>query len=997
MDILCETCGIIYPELFQNEHFNSTIHNELFETFFVQTESAARCRLVTYVAGNVHDYYDVEEYLESLRENFVYLLRYFLQIHDSIKFNAFLECRFHKDNNLELRAFKTANQPVFSNSDLHEIYTSIVKKLINEIQDQEDRGSGWNLYSIVRLELRINRYEPISGGLRRRIKLPPFTRKSCVNPFRFYTTSVINHCCKNICFKLAVLGQVLHDRRIDIHNVSNYLKLKNNIYDWSGITFPVKLDDIPKFEQNNDISINVYGVNERLQRIFPMKVVSQRKRDHRDILFYKNHYSWIKNFSALVSRQILKKKKAKLYVCRRCFKHFYKRHELEDHEYIDYCVMNNSIIEQNTGFLKFKNYNHQLQIPYVIYLKLNFELQKTQTCIPSMDTSFLHPLGIYVPTGYQYTVLNKNTEIKTKVSDTINDLIESLARECRIIRLKYKRNYPPHSYQPHPPFVPGLLCHICECPITSDPVLDHDHLLETDNIRGYAHNKCNLNFRLPQFVPVVTEDLSKKNGTTLLKEIMRYQYRVAVVPYRQDVDRFLTINVFLNGKFKIRFIDQCQMFPGIRGMNTFEHIRSICFERYKLDMYYYATMGSFSFDAMLKKTNVSLELIDDPEMHKMLSSNIRGGLVTTLQNHSKGEYIYYFDVIGLYSKIMLDFPLPVDGYEWVQDPQNLLTADIKNDDAYILEVDLQYPTDCDHVIPLCPEFIGGRLKAIRRDKTNYVIHHQLLKLVLSMGMILKKVHRAVKFRESHWLRDYIKSNIQLRDKYNDNKPISDYFKCLSNIIYGKCCERVENRLNVHLLNSDPSKLMKLVKQSSFIDRSIVNEDHYSVYTRKRKVKINKPYSVAFAILDLAKAYMYHKLYVQMQMRLPKFDVIYHDTDCYVVKFKENPTDWLNKCDDIFHFGPGLGQVGKFRDKCEGNPIVEFIIVTNKVYSYSCANKYTHVGRNLPVDFNLEIYNKITEAINREKICRTYDRKINNQWYAVMVNKNVPCPNNITCI
>ena len=34
-------------------------------------------------------------------------------------------------------------------------------------------------------------------------------------------------------------------------------------YDWSGLKFPVAINEIDKFEKNNNISINVLGVKER--------------------------------------------------------------------------------------------------------------------------------------------------------------------------------------------------------------------------------------------------------------------------------------------------------------------------------------------------------------------------------------------------------------------------------------------------------------------------------------------------------------------------------------------------------------------------------------------------------------------------------------------------------------------------------------------------------------------------------------------------------------
>ena len=48
------------------------------------------------------------------------------------------------------------------------------------------------------------------------------------------------------------------------------------------------------------------------------------------------------------------------------------------------------------------------------------------------------------------------------------------------------------------------------------------------------------------------------------------------------------------------------------------------------------------------------------------------------------------------------------------------------------------------------------------DKTEYVIHIRNLKQALNHGLILKKVHRVIKFNQKGWLRPYIDMNTKLR-------------------------------------------------------------------------------------------------------------------------------------------------------------------------------------------------------------------------------------------
>ena len=63
------------------------------------------------------------------------------------------------------------------------------------------------------------------------------------------------------CFKWAVIAAENVGMK-DPQRVSNLRKFTNN-YEWSGLKFPVSIENIKDFEMNNDISINVLSVENR--------------------------------------------------------------------------------------------------------------------------------------------------------------------------------------------------------------------------------------------------------------------------------------------------------------------------------------------------------------------------------------------------------------------------------------------------------------------------------------------------------------------------------------------------------------------------------------------------------------------------------------------------------------------------------------------------------------------------------------------------------------
>ena len=107
--------------------------------------------------------------------------------------------------------------------------------------------------------------------------------------------------------------------------------------------------------------------------------------------------------------------------------------------------------------------------------------------------------------------------------------------------------------------------------------------------------------------------------------------------------------------------------------------------------------------------------------------------------------------------------LRTGGFKWVENVDSvdfLGTAD-DSEEGYILEVDLEYPEaihDAHKDIPFCPQHMappGSKQKKLMTtlyNKERYVIHYVTLKQALKHGLILKKVHRILKFKQSAWLK-----------------------------------------------------------------------------------------------------------------------------------------------------------------------------------------------------------------------------------------------------
>ena len=156
--------------------------------------------------------------------------------------------------------------------------------------------------------------------------------------------------------------------------------------------------------------------------------------------------------------------------------------------------------------------------------------------------------------------------------------------------------------------------------------------------------------------------------------------------------------------------------------------------------------------------------------------------------------------------------LPVNKFVWIKDTSQFNEDFIKNyneesDEGYFLDVDVQYPEKLHELhndLPFLPERMKiekvEKLVANLHDKTEYVIHIRNLKQALNHGLVLKKVHRVIKFNQNAWLKPYIDMNTKLRKKAKNNFE-KDFFKLMNNAVFGKTMENVRKHRNIRLVTT----------------------------------------------------------------------------------------------------------------------------------------------------------------------------------------------------
>ena len=355
--------------------------------------------------------------------------------------------------------------------------------------------------------------------------------------------------------------------------------------------------------------------------------------------------------------------------------------------------------------------------------------------------------------------------------------------------------------------------------------------------------------------------------------------------------------------------------------DVFENFRKTCLEYYKLDPCHYFTSPGLSWDAMLKMTDMKLELMVDIDMFQFIEKGMRGGISYIANRYGKGnnkymksydktkpsKYIMYLDANNLYGWAMSQY-LPTGGFRWMTEKQisklDLAKYNENSKKGLILEVDLEYPKELHNLhndYPLAAErvcvnkdMLSGYCKKIAakynistglvsklvptlKNKEKYVLHYRNLQLYTDLGLKVTKVHQILEFNQSPWLKQYIDFNTEKR-KNAKNAFEKDFFKLMVNSVFGKTMENLRKRVDVRLVTNE-KKLLKLASKPTYVSSKIFNENLVAVHKIKETLTLNRPAYVGMCILDLSKTLMYdfHYNYIKKKYG-DKARLLFTDTD-----------------------------------------------------------------------------------------------------------------------
>jgi hypothetical protein len=516
-------------------------------------KSALHGRLKTFlIAPSVNNEFNLEAFLSDSKRNASKFLQQQIQEQRGIKANRSVKIEFRKYTDgifiYESPHFLNKSVALTHTSQISSYLDDSIDLLMHRVQEWESKGSGWQFVRIVSQAIDIVKYTPVKGSSY--IDLPVYlkNKKAIIN---------VKNLNDNECFKWAVLASI-HPVQKDADRITKYKDYTDELI-FTGIEFPVKIDDIAKFEKLNvDISVSVYGY-EHKDGVFPILISKKVSKYQVNLMFINegenSHYSCIKDFGRLLADKDTHK--GKLFHCFHCLHGFTQERLLDEHKLLG-CAINDCAkavlpVKGENDTVEFKNYKNQLKIPFVIYADFECITKEINTCSQSLENSFTEKYQEHEPCGYGYKIVSSCSKYNytSKIYRGENTVSLFLKDLMKVQKTIFKIIQTPKTMiitqQQEQEFKDAVDCNICGKELKEDRVRDHDHI--SGLYRGATHNTCNINFNLKNInIPVVIHNLKGYDSHLIIQGLTEEYNKIKCIPLNPE--KYLSFDIG-----KLKFID----------------------------------------------------------------------------------------------------------------------------------------------------------------------------------------------------------------------------------------------------------------------------------------------------------------------------------------------------------------------------------------------------------------------------------------------------------
>ena len=376
------------------------------------------------------------------------------------------------------------------------------------------------------------------------------------------------------CFKWAIIAASEIGKNLQC--MSNLRKFTDN-YDWSGLEFPVSIENIGVFEIKNGVSVNVLAVEVR--DIYICQKSDYRRHRKINLLLIseddRHHYTVIKSLSRLLASRN-SKHHGKQYFCTNCLQGFTLESSRDEH--YGYGIDNEAVkveMPKKGSFVEF----YQFKVLFMMFVNFEAILKPIQGSSLDPSKHYTKDISKDIPSGF--CVYSKFAYGEAENPFKLYRGEDCVAKFCSYIKEEAKRLYHMFPEKPMDPLTNKQLTrykrvskfHICYKPFSfKDPeVRDHCHY--KGKYRGPAHRNCNLRYKIPSYVPVIFHKLSGYDAHLFIKESGKESNDIGVIAKNKEDYITFSVNVAVN-RYMDKNDDEKDKFIELRFIDSFKFMAS---------------------------------------------------------------------------------------------------------------------------------------------------------------------------------------------------------------------------------------------------------------------------------------------------------------------------------------------------------------------------------------------------------------------------------------
>ena len=477
---------------------------------------------------------DVDTYFARTRKFLIDLLNK-ETTNRAVRSQATIWIRFARDGvEMVNLAFNSRMLTVYNLNDKNEIVTAMIEHMAQQIENPALRNSKFVFDRILHMDIDFHRLNLTRGSSH--IPLPDWLakKKAIINP-------------KNSdreCFKWAIIAAMKWEEIGNNPERISKLKRYENEFNWEEIEYPVSFKDINKFEKNNEISVNILAIENR--KIHICRKGRDYDRNVNLILIAdvenqnKKHYVAVKSLSRLLSNQNSKRNGLQ-HFCVNCLNGF--ESEIIRNDHYEYCKHRDSVrVEMPTkdkSIVKYTDGQYQFKVLFVIYADFESILVPVSSAAGDPGKPSTRSINVHEPSAWCINSTFAYEKRFNKIKQYRGK--DCVSKFCETIMLEAKRLYKSAPQKPMDELNDKQLeeyknakkCHICLKEFFPKDIKGNikvrDHCHFTGRYRGAAHVSCNLQCKIPDYIPVVFHNLAGYDTHLFIKELAKHTNKINVI------------------------------------------------------------------------------------------------------------------------------------------------------------------------------------------------------------------------------------------------------------------------------------------------------------------------------------------------------------------------------------------------------------------------------------------------------------------------------------